>query len=89
MKDEYIEVVKKWLADHDSVSVEELEQNAENARIAADVNEGTPSAKASYYVMVASAAAVDCITSDPDDLSEAGYWARGAANAVKKYEEVA
>ena len=49
MKNEYIELVKKWLADNDSVSHQELRDNVDGAVIAAEA--------ASYAVYAAADAA--------------------------------
>ena len=76
MKNEYIEVVKRWLADKDSVSQEELKANA---KAAADA-----SSKAADAAMAAIAAdgAADWAAAD------AAWDADAAALWVKRYEEV-
>ena len=72
----HIELVKKWLADNDSVTQQELEDNRDAADCAyhADFYEAVSSA-AAYYTYYAAdfAAAVDA--------TYAKYW-------VKRYEEL-
>jgi hypothetical protein len=62
MKNEYIELVKKWLADKDSVSSQELTDNVHLAIIAAEA--------ASYAVYAAEAA--DC----EDEAEIAAHWVK-------------
>ena len=63
MKNKHIELVKKWLADNDSVSHAELEKNADDADDASDTAAASAaSARAASY-----AAAVG---------SDASYWVK-------------
>jgi hypothetical protein len=95
MKNEHIELVKKWLADNDSVSLEELvsacaaaarDANAARAagREAARAADAARSADAdrASSVRAATRAAAAARTSD------AVWAARDAAYWVKKYEEL-
>jgi len=78
---EHIELVKKWLADKDSVSQEELKANAKAAADAsskaADAADAARAADAAYAAARADAAYV-----------AAARAARAAARWVKKYEEI-
>ena len=59
----HIELVEKWLSNRDSVSLEELEANADAAYIAA-ADDATDAASADAWAAAASAAhaaAADCI----------------------------
>jgi len=81
MKNKYIELVKKWLADKDSVSLEELKANSRAAGDAyaaaanAAVNTTYSATYAAYVTATASNAAAAYAT------AEAAYW-------VKQYEEM-
>jgi len=78
MTNKHIELVKRWLADNNSVSLEELEA----ARDATHADADAAAAKVS-----AARAAVRAVTSARDaDLAAAG--ARAAAFWIKKYEEL-
>ena len=68
----HIELVKKWLADNESVSQQELKDNAISANVAAAAYADPPDAAA--YVADAAYAAY----ADPAD---AAYW-------VERYEEL-
>jgi hypothetical protein len=83
MKNEYIEVVKRWLADKDSVSQEELKANAKAAADASS-KAADASSKAADAAMAAIAAdgAADWAAAD------AAWDADAAALWVKRYEEV-
>ena len=71
----HVELVKKWLEDKDSVSLEELKANKEAANAAhyADyaVYAAYAASRAAYY---------DAYAADAD-VDEAAYW-------VKRYEEL-
>jgi len=76
MANKYIELVKKWMADNSSVTLEELKATTRAARDAAyaanaDAAEAADAADAAYAAYAAAA----------DDASNAAYW-------VKKYEEL-
>jgi hypothetical protein len=75
----HVELVKKWLADPDSVTQEELEKNRD-AAAAADQSLPRRSADAAAYY--ASAAAAYAAAAD----ANAAYYAADAAYWVKKYE---
>jgi len=75
MKNEYIEVVKRWLADKDSVSQEELEANADAAYAAYDLAPAAAYAAADDALYAAYSAAYDA------NAAYAAYW-------VKRYEEL-
>jgi len=80
MKNEYIELVKQWLADKTSVSFRELRDNTEAASAARDADEyATRSAAA--YASYAAYAAYDAAADDAGDAYGADYW-------VKQYEEL-
>jgi len=76
MKNEYIEVVKRWLADKDSVSQEELKANADAAWAAYDAAVYDAADDAAY-------AAADAAYDDALYAAAlyADYW-------VKRYEEL-
>ena len=87
MKNEHIELVKKWLADKDSVSQGELRANAEAARAYA------------AYDAARAYAAYDADAVDADYASDADWVAYAASDAasadaygadywVKRYEEL-
>ena len=70
----HIELVKKWLDDPDSVTKEELKDNAY-------------AAYAAYYAYAAAADAADAAAyADAADAADA--YAEYAAECVKKYEEL-
>ena len=71
---QHIELVKKWLADKDSVSLEQLEANKDAANAARAV------VNASYYASYFTYAAA------ASDATE--YAAPAAAYWVKRYEEL-
>ena len=73
MKNEYIEVVKKWLADKDSVSPAELADNGEAAWNAYD--NAMAAVDAAYFAALAVRAAAEGANS-------------AAALRVKNYEEL-
>lgn len=74
----HIELVKRWLADPDSVTQEEIKENAKAAW--ADAN-ASGAARAAYYAADAAAEAVDYAAYDvkeaaADATETADYWAR-------------
>ena len=99
MRNEYIELVKKWLADNDSVSSEALQENAE----AADTY-GAYATRADDYILSNAAAypdysttanavhAVHAAANAAADAADAAARAADAADAadywVKRYEEL-
>tara|TARA_B110000305_G_scaffold167635_1_gene185291 strand:+ start:286 stop:528 length:243 start_codon:yes stop_codon:yes gene_type:complete len=78
MKNEYIELVKRWIADKDSVSVEALKANADAAWAAYDAD---PSYSAYADDEAAYAADQAAYAADDDAADSAAYW-------VKRYEEL-
>ena len=77
---EHIELVKKWLADNDSVSQEELKDN----RIAADAAYDAADAAYTANAYAADAAAAAAYAA----YADAAYAAAAAANWVKRYDEL-
>lgn len=87
MKNKHIELVKKWLADKDSVSPEELEANsnaADNYAYAARAvsDDDTAEADSAYAAYAAADSAYDAA------YSYSPYAASDAAEWVKRYEEL-
>jgi hypothetical protein len=84
----HIELVKKWLADNDSVSQEQLKDNCAAADAAAyDVYvaaNSTNSANAAYAAADAAYEAYDAANS----AAAAANTAKAAAYCVKRYEEI-
>jgi hypothetical protein len=83
----HIELVKKWLADNDSVTQEELRANAGSAvdaagaaDVAADAAYAAANA-AAYYATYAAYYAADFAYYGANDARVARYW-------VKHYEEL-
>ena len=88
----HIELVKKWLADNDSVSLEELEVNAEADYAAANAADYA-AANAAYAADYAAANAAYAYYAAYYDAANAAYDAAAeAAEAakywVKRYEEL-
>ena len=87
MRNEYIELVKKWLADNDSVSSEALRVNAD-AAYAADAY----AAADDWAAYAAAYAAADDWAADASDAAQAAEAAGSAAghvaDLVKRYEEL-
>ena len=84
----HIELVKKWLADKESVTREELEANA-NAAYAAVAADSY--ATCAYYASDAAEAAADYYAyaaEDADDADDADYYASKAKYWVRRYEEL-
>ena len=81
MKNEYIEVVKRWLAG-EVVSVEALKANADRAADAAD------DAYDAYRAGAAARAAARAAHAAAYDADNTDYWAGNVAHWVKRYEEV-
>jgi hypothetical protein len=82
----HIELVKKWLADPESVSLEELEANKEAAWAAAwaAYRGGVKANKAAYWAVRAAKAAEDATYWD----AMAIYWRNIAIKHIEKYEEL-
>ena len=78
----HIELVKKWLADPDSVTQEELEKNMADA---ADAVSYADSADAAAYGAVAYAAAAYAAGAVVD-AADAVYWVTKATHWVEQYE---
>ena len=77
MKNKHIALVKRWLADNDSVSRAKLSENADAAwaaRAAADAAYGA-------YTAADAADAAARAAADADADADADYW-------VKRYEEI-
>ena len=99
----HIELVKKWLADSDSVSLEELKENKKAANAAYwaaywaadDAYGAASSANAAYAAYWAvdddayayAANAADAAYWAADDAAYAAYWRNQAIKHVKKHEE--
>jgi hypothetical protein len=80
----HIELVKKWLDDPSSVTVEQLRVNTESADSAADAAYAADAYAAAAYEAAAYAAdAADAYAADAADA-----YAEYAAECVKKYEEL-
>jgi len=82
MKNKYIEVVKKWLADNDSVNLENLVENSNAAQktyfAAFDASEvACEAAEAAAAAVAAATAALAAADADRD-----------VANWVERYEEL-
>ena len=77
MKNKHIELVKKWLADNDSVSHVELVANADAAYAVSAADAYAAAAAADAYAAAAADAAADACSDD----TKASYW-------VKRYEEL-
>ena len=84
----YVKLVKKWLADPESVSLEELKANKEDAWAATwDIRDAASNAAYAAYAAYAAA--------DDDAYGAAGwadywadYWRSRAIKYVKEYEEL-
>ena len=86
--DKHIELVKKWLADNDSVSKKELRANhvsAYNAYINNDSDDDSDDD--AYNVAAEAAAAAKIAVTAAADSADADFDA-GAAHWVKLYEEL-
>ncbi len=84
----YIELVKKWLADDKSVSLEELKENKKAAWDASIYAASSAIGYAAYWAAAAAAyAAADAAYVAADD-AEAAYWRSEAIKHVKKHEEL-
>ena len=88
----YIELVKKWLADDKSVSLEELKENKKAAWDASIYAASSAIGYAAYWAAAAAAyAAADAAYWDAkaaDDDAWAAYWRSEAIKHVKKHEEL-
>ena len=94
----HIELVKKWLADPESVSLEELKANKETADAAyadwaaygaaeAAANAAYDAAYAAYWDAANAAYAAYWAYGAADD-AKAAYWRSEAIKHVKKHEEL-
>ena len=79
----HIELVKKWLADSDSVSLEELK---ENKKAAWDASIYAASSAIGYAAYAAADSAYGA--ADAADAVDAAYWRNRAIKHVKKHEEL-
>ncbi len=75
----YVELVKKWLADNDSVTLEELESNEKAAWNAARSD--------AYLVAKAAKAAAAMADWAADDTDEFEHYKQLAIEAIARYEE--
>ena len=82
----HIELVKKWLADPEAVSLEELEANREAAWADWDAVYGSDWADAEtvYEAAWAAAEAAEPVY----EAAEPAYWRNRASEYVKQYEEL-
>jgi hypothetical protein len=85
----HIELVKKWLADPESVSLEELEDSKE-AAYRGGVKAAWAEAvyEAAYWAVRAAKAAEDATYRATAIAAEATYWRNQAIKYVKQYEEL-
>ena len=79
----HIELVKKWLADDKSVSLEELK---ENKKAAWDASIYAASSAIGYAAYAAADSAYGA--ADAADAVDAAYWRNRAIKHVKKHEEL-
>jgi hypothetical protein len=93
----YIELVKKWLADNDSVRLEELRANKDDARDAYLANDWANDRAndwadgAAYWTYRAAYLAAywfDDLADDADNNDYVEYCKQKAIEAVAKYEEL-
>jgi len=85
MKNKHIEVVKKWLADNNSVSLEELKANIRAARDEARASDHD----ADWVAAKAASAALSSGEAARDAREAYADWAAGEADHwVKRYEEL-
>ena len=82
----HIELVKKWLADSDSVSLEELKENKKAAWDASIYAASSAIGYAAYDAAYAAAAANAAY--DAAYAADAAYWRSEAIKRVKKYGEL-
>jgi hypothetical protein len=78
----HIELVKKWLADPESVSLEELEANREAAW------DNWAAAAEAVKAAIAAEAAVKAAYRGGVKANKATYWRNQAIKYVKQYEEL-
>jgi len=98
----HIELIKKWLAEPESVSLEELKANREAAWAAA-FDCAAEAAKAAYWAADAAVEAAKAdiywaadVTADADDAAywaakaagETVYWGNLTITYIKEYEEL-
>jgi hypothetical protein len=82
----HIELIKKWLAEPASVSLEELEANREAAWADWDAVYGSDWADAETVYEAAEAAYA---AFEAAEAAEAAYWRNLAIKYIEKYEELA
>ncbi len=82
----HIELVEKWLNDNNSVSLEELKENRDDARAA----RATDAARAAAYdaAYAAARAATDAAHAAATDAAYAAASAAKVANCINKYKEL-
>ena len=80
MKNEYIKVVKRWIAGEE-VSVEALQANADAAKAAYDANTYCWAAYADAAAYAAAAADAAAVAAEAGESAEAAKW-------IKRYEDV-
>ena len=83
----HIELVKKFLADNDSVTEEELRVN-EAAAYAVWDSEAAEAARAYWAAEAAEAARAYWAAAESDNLEDAEYYKKLAIEAVAEYEEL-
>ena len=86
----HIELVKKWLADSESVSLEELEENNKNADAATDAAYWAAdwATRGAAYVAADAAADAAYVAAAADAAAwavDADYWRSQAIKYVKEY----
>jgi len=89
----YVELAKKWLANNDSVSLEELNANVEAAEAAAKADDAAASWAAYWAAYRAARAARAAYWAAyaywaDDDTYRAAYCKQQAIEAIEKYEEL-
>ena len=85
MTNQCIELVKSWLADNDSVTLQELKNNRDSAY--ADYADGNVAAETLYAADVAYAASSDAAAA-ADAAARAARAAATAAYWFRRYEEI-
>jgi|13_taG_2_1085334.scaffolds.fasta_scaffold361205_1 hypothetical protein len=83
----YIELVKKWLADPKSVSLDELKANREAVEAASESAVYRSAYGAAYTAYEAAKAASEAAES-ADAVYGAAYWRNRAIRHIKEYEEL-
>ena len=83
-----IELVKKWLADPESVSLEELKANREAAEAAVEAAAWAAWSAAESDYWAARAAWAELLSEAADWAVDASYWKKEAIKHVDRYEEL-